>query len=343
MNQPLQPLLINVVSGKGGTGKSLLCALLGRLLAQEGARVLLVDFDLFVRGLSHFHYRYIKERRRITDARSVADYFELGARVDVPDTLAKERFFEVDLVPAVSEIEEHVNYLEVAADTIKKAKRILNRLRDEEEYQYVLIDNRAGVDEIIIETSRVADISISVAESDPISRTTNDNLLRHLSTSRVGKVYTIINKVKYLRSFEEYEAAVERISGDFDVIGQIPFDLDLFETFGTARFWEHANSTKYGYGLAETWNRIARRENLKTVIDMDRFPRSSIWKRSRQFPMFLSSADRVSVLMGMVMLIGYWAYDSWVFGFELKDMLLGYAVILLAYPVIRRFVLPRDK
>jgi septum site-determining protein MinD len=47
-----KPFLIDVLSGKGGTGKSLLCAVLRRLLAQEGARILLADFDIFVRGLT---------------------------------------------------------------------------------------------------------------------------------------------------------------------------------------------------------------------------------------------------------------------------------------------------
>ena len=51
-----QTKIINIISGKGGTGKSLITAVLGRLLAQEGASVLLIDYDMFVRGLTHFFY-----------------------------------------------------------------------------------------------------------------------------------------------------------------------------------------------------------------------------------------------------------------------------------------------
>ena len=44
--------IINLVSGKGGTGKSLLTAVLGRALAREGLNVLIIDLDIFVRGLT---------------------------------------------------------------------------------------------------------------------------------------------------------------------------------------------------------------------------------------------------------------------------------------------------
>ena len=44
--------VINLVSGKGGTGKSLLTAVLGRALAREGLNVLIIDLDIFVRGLT---------------------------------------------------------------------------------------------------------------------------------------------------------------------------------------------------------------------------------------------------------------------------------------------------
>ena len=339
-----KPFLINVVSGKGGTGKSLLCAVLGRLLAQESARVLLVDFDLFVRGLTHFHYRYIKERRIITEAMSVANLFGLVGESVSESILAKERFFEVDLIPAVSEIETQLDYLEVAdKSTIEKTRSILTMLHEENEYDYIIVDNRAGVDEIILETSREADISLAVAESDPISRTTNENLLRHLRTKKVGKVYTVINKVKFLRSLKDYEAAIERISGDFDVVGQIPFDLELFETFGTAQFWDRANSTRYGYALAECWNKVSKREELETTISMARFANSGIWPSSSPRPSLMTRIDRLMLLAGMLMLFGYYFYDSLEYGFELKDIFLLYAIVLMSAPFVRRFLFPADE
>ena len=334
------PKLINIVSGKGGTGKSLLSAVLARMVAQEGAKVLLVDFDLFVRGLSHFYYLFSKEKRKITTKHTVADFYGVsGESIPFNDVrFATERFYEVDILPAVSEIEAQLNYLEIEKNTVLKTKHLLLKLK-EMDYDYIFIDNRAGVDELILETSRVCDLTVSVSESDPISKTTNENLLRHLRASKSGKVYTIINKVKFLRSFDDYEQSMELISSDFNIIGQIPFDVDLFEKFGSDRFWDTANSTRYAYALAETWNKLANREELLHKINMKRFPRTDIWPGGRNSPVFLNRFERMSVLLAVTFITAYFLFDfMWYREFEIKDILLLYGVLLLAMPVLRRLM-----
>lgn len=333
-----EPTLINVVSGKGGTGKSLLTAVLARMVAQEGAKVLVVDFDLFVRGLSHFYYLFSKEKRKITSDLTVADFYGLTDESFHKSSyeFAKERFYEVDILPAVGEIEAQLNYLDIESDTVHKTNHLLMILKDTD-YDYIFIDNRAGVDELILETSRVCDITISVSESDPISKTTNENLLRHLNTSKSGKVYTIINKMKFMRSFDDYQDAMERISSDFNVVGQIPFDVDLFEKFGSDRFWDSANTTRYAYALAETWNKLSNREDMPHKINMKRFPKTDLWPGGMNSPVFLNRFERLSVLMSFVFLIGYFLFDFIAYGeFQMKDILLLYGVIMLALPIARR-------
>jgi len=88
-------LIINIISGKGGTGKSLVTAVLGRLIAQEGASVLLVDLDLFVRGLTHFFYLYKKERRKITENQTVAEYFGISNSLNKSRSLSFEGFMRL--------------------------------------------------------------------------------------------------------------------------------------------------------------------------------------------------------------------------------------------------------
>lgn len=341
-----KPVLINIVSGKGGTGKSLLSALLARMIAQEGAKVLLVDFDLFVRGLSHFYYLFVKEKRKITNKKTISDYYEISSNstnIESED-FAKERFYEVDILPAVSEIEEQLDYLEIEKETVEKTKRLLNILK-KEPYDYVIIDNRAGVDELILETSRISELTITVSESDPISKTTNENLLRHLSSHKVGKVYTIINKMKFIRSVEEYETSIEHIRSDFNVIGQIPFDVDLFEKFGTTRFWDIANSTRYAYALGETWNKLAKRESYNHLIDMNRFPKNEIWPGGMKIPAFFNKIERMSILLSIICFFGYFLFDFARYQeFRTKDIFLVYGLIMLAIPVVRRlFFFDKDK
>ena len=43
--------LIAIVSGKGGTGKTSLCAGIGQALSEEGLRVLCIDCDVGMRNL----------------------------------------------------------------------------------------------------------------------------------------------------------------------------------------------------------------------------------------------------------------------------------------------------
>jgi len=338
-----KPTLINIVSGKGGTGKSLFCALLGRLLAQESAKVLLVDFDIFVRGLTHFYYTFIKEKRVLTKGVSVSDYLCLtdtnnNVSYSLQNKLSYEQFYEVHICPSVSQIESQVKYLEVTEELKQRLKRLLSLLRDTA-YDIILIDNRSGVDHLILESCKHCDITISIAESDPISRTTNENLLRHLNTSSVGKVYTIFNKVRFLKTFDDYEKSMEQIRGDYTIIGQIPFDVDLFETFGSKHFWETANSTKYAYGVAEAWNSLSKRESFEVTIDMDRFKIFSIWPSNKKTPTFLSKFERMSLLFGIISIFTYFVYDLMEKdNFDMKSILLIYAVLFLLYPVFRRII-----
>ena len=104
--------VISIVSGKGGTGKSLLTAVLGRALAREHVRVLIVDCDVFVRGLTILFTESGKKPIRASDELTFSDILK------PPDAnnaefnerhLLIERFFECDLLPAVSRVADIFN------------------------------------------------------------------------------------------------------------------------------------------------------------------------------------------------------------------------------------------
>lgn len=337
-----KPVLINVVSGKGGTGKSLLVAILGRILAQEGSSILLVDLDPFVRGLTHFFYLYKKERRRITDKQTIADFFGITRGESKSMEFARERFFEVDLIPAVSKIEEHLEYMDTTGSSKERTKELFTSLRDMK-YDFVIIDNRAGIDDMIIRCCELSDLSLSVSEADPVARSTNDNLLRHLRDSNTAKVYTIMNKVRYVKTLRDYRESMEEIRADYDIVGKIPFDVDLFESFGKPEFWNEANSTRYAYGISEAWNKLAHREEIPTVIDLKRFPESRIWPVKSST--FASRIDRMLIATGALFITAYFIVDRIMIrgGIHWLDLLLIYAVGLLFVPFIRSFVMGSDK
>ncbi len=335
------PLLMNVVSGKGGTGKSLLSAVLGRLLAQEGARVLLVDLDVFVRGLTYFFYTFRQERRVLTDGWVIADVLSVrhhGKDKEDHRSVGITRFFEVDLIPAVADIEEQLVF-NVDEGQLERVTHFFEDLRRGKfgDFDYVIVDNRAGVDDLILHCSRHADLTLAVAESDPIARNTNSNLLRHLREGVARKIYTIINKVKFLRTARDYERAMEALRGDFEILGQIPFDLDLFEAFGTRAFWSSVSTTTYAFGLAEAWNKLAKREALSHHIDMSRFKRLRIWPGGHRVPTFLAQVERFSVIAGLVSILAYIFFQvAGSDNFDVNLILLLYGVGFLLVPLVRR-------
>ena len=109
--------VISVVSGKGGSGKTLLTAVLGQALAREGANVLLVDIDIFVRGLTVLLYSFRRPKQRDGNS-TVSDLLGIFASesqergpVDTDaSTYMLERFHECDVLPAVRNVGEPLDY-----------------------------------------------------------------------------------------------------------------------------------------------------------------------------------------------------------------------------------------
>ena len=89
------PLAISIISGKGGTGKSLLTAALGRAIAREGKNVLLIDLDIFVRGLTIMLFSYQKPSKNIEDY-TISDLlgvYEQNSDEKKPDASYESSFF----------------------------------------------------------------------------------------------------------------------------------------------------------------------------------------------------------------------------------------------------------
>lgn len=163
------------------------------------------------------------------------------------------------------------------------------------------------------------------------------------------QVYTIINKIKTILTLNDYQTSVDQISGDHNILGNIPFDIDLFERFATPTFWNHANSTRYAYALAETWNNLIDKERVDMnplhTIDMNRFPKNELWPGGIKSPVFLNRFERLSTLFGFALLSFYLFYDlvafdgqSIQFNFKLEDTIILYSLLMFSVPIMRSFL-----
>lgn len=147
---------------KGGVGRSTALAIASWSLAQQGKRVLVLDLDLESPGLSSSLLP--KDRRPtfgITDW-LVEDLVDNGDSVlaDMVATSTLSHDGEIYVVPAHGrEPGEYIAKLgrawmpKVAANGVheawfKRLNRLLNRLEDDKKPDVILIDSRAGIDEV---------------------------------------------------------------------------------------------------------------------------------------------------------------------------------------------------
>jgi len=261
--------VISIISGKGGCGKTLLTAVVGRALAKEGLRVLLIDFDIFVRGLSIFLADYssgdLHTRSRLTISDILLDVTRQNS-LDITG-LAIFRFFECDVIPSSSSISAPLDYDQQQLSSFEFGKsvveKILSNVRNE--YDIILIDNRASIDSLVLAVCTCSDLIISVAEDDQLCLQTNSNLVNHLRYKRdVKNVYTLINKGRRVTSYDDLGKERWRRT-EFNYIGVIPFDLEIMEDFGTNRFWRTIDETLYFRAVIDAWNTVAKMEGLKKI------------------------------------------------------------------------------
>ena len=142
--------LIAIVSGKGGTGKTSLCAGIGQALAEEGLRTLCIDCDVGMRnldialGLSHL------------GALSFQEVPEYGL----------EKAAQHPQFPSLRFLTAPMNCSVGAVDTAGFGK-LLEQARSQ--FDYVLLDAPAGIEAGFHLAASHADRVVVVTGSDPAS------------------------------------------------------------------------------------------------------------------------------------------------------------------------------
>lgn len=281
--------IISIVSGKGGCGKSLLTAVIGRALAREGERVLLIDTDIFVRGLTILLHGF-KRKKMENNLINFSDILGINkenskniepAKISL-ENLDLSRFFECDVLPAVDSISAPLDYddrdLSDEKFGMNQLKNVINVVQ--KSYDYILLDNRAGMDSLILASCKISDFVISIAEDDPIGKQTNANLVNHLKYNlKITKIYTIINKGRNIKYYDDIISRSD-FKSEFSEIGVIPFDIEILQDFGTDRFWNTVNETLYFRAVIDAWNHLSNFENIQEISKY-RFPPKIFMKKTQ--------------------------------------------------------------
>ena len=184
--------IIVVTSGKGGAGKSSVCAGLGTALSERGRRVLLVDMDISLRSLDLILG---------IGNRAVFDWGDLiNKRIkDKSCLLPVDGLPNLFVLPAPVKLEYNFNLFEIT----KMFKAIAG------EFDYVFMDSPAGV-------GRGFDMAVLPASSALIVTTPDPICVRS-----AGKVSRILDS----RSITDQRLIINRFSADPIKYGRLP-DVD---------------------------------------------------------------------------------------------------------------------
>lgn len=171
---------IVLTSGKGGVGKTTVCAGLGIALAKRGARVLLVDADV---GLNNLDVALGMEGRVVYDMTDV-----LRGRCSLRQAILQDTEYSTLSLLASTR----------GADDSEFSSAAFRRMLAEAEgaFDFVLIDCPAGIDNGFHRAVCVADEAIVVTTPHISAIRDADKVLSLLGTYDLHEVSVVVNRVR---------------------------------------------------------------------------------------------------------------------------------------------------
>ena len=202
--------VIVITSGKGGVGKTTTTANLGSSLAEEGKKVVLVDTDI---GLRNLDVVMGLENRIVYD---LVDVIE--EKCKLRQALIKDkRFDELFLLPAAQTRDKN-------AINEEQMKELTNKLK--EEFDYVLIDCPAGIEQGFKNAVSGADRAIVVTTAEISAIRDADRIIGLLESAEIKNPELIVNRLRpsMVKKGEmmDVDDIVDLLS--IDLIGVVPDD-----------------------------------------------------------------------------------------------------------------------
>ena len=243
--------VIVITSGKGGVGKTTTTANLGSALALNGKKVVLVDTDI---GLRNLDVVMGLENRIVYD---IVDVVEKKCKLR--QALIKDkRFNELFLLPAAQTRDK-------SAVNEEQMKELTNRLK--EEFDYILIDCPAGIEQGFKNAIAGADRAIVVTTAEISSIRDADRIIGLLEAAEIKNPELIINRIRpnMVRKGEmmDVEDIVDLLS--IDLIGVIPDDEFIITQTNKGEPAVSNKKSPSGKGYLEIARRILG-DNIEVTI-----------------------------------------------------------------------------
>jgi len=205
--------VIVITSGKGGVGKTTTTANLGSALAMRGKKVVLLDTDI---GLRNLDVVMGLEKRIVYD---IVDVIE--GKCKLRQALIKDkRFTDLFLLPAAQTRDK---------DAINEDEMIRLTQRLKEEFDYIIVDCPAGIEQGFKNAISGADRAIVVTNAEISSIRDADRIIGLLEASNIRNPELIINRIRpdMVKRGEmmDVEDILDLLS--IDLIGVVPEDENI--------------------------------------------------------------------------------------------------------------------
>ena len=232
-------VVIAVTSGKGGVGKTTICANLGYALAVSGAKTIVADLDTGLRNLD----------------------LHMGTDIQVINNLMDLAEERCEAEQAMVAIKDVPNLFMVAAaqtrakSALTKAKLsiALDKLRPLADV--ILLDCPAGIDNGFLEAAVLADRALVVTTPDRTSVRDADRVIGILGAEHMHSIDLVINMVQKKLIRKQACMSVEEIEETLhaNLIGVLPMELKIAQDNNLGRF---TSRSKHGNG--KTFRKIAQ-------------------------------------------------------------------------------------
>ena len=231
--------VISVISGKGGTGKTTICAAIATCLAAEGKKVLCIDADIGLRNLDISLGMVDQPIIAFTDV--MHGHYQLSDASEHPELQNLSLF--------TAPLREQEGFI-----SIPQFGKFLQEVR--QKYDYCLIDAPAGIGTGFRLTTEHADRCLVISTPDPASMRDAERAAELLTLAGKEDIHLIVNRITP-KLFSRMELTVDDIMDEvgLPLIGIVPEDPDvvLAAAFGTPLL-KHTRR-----GAAAACRRIARR------------------------------------------------------------------------------------
>ena len=203
--------VISVISGKGGTGKTTICAAVATCLAVDGKRVLCIDADIGLRNLDIALGMAELPLAAFTDV--------LHGHCNLSDAAEHPQFPGLFLLTAPVRENEDL----ISADGFRE---LLDQAR--RDFDFCLIDAPAGIGAGFRLATRFADRCLVISTPDPASMRDAGCAADLLILDGKETLQLIVNRCEP-RMFSKMELTVDDIMDDvgLPLLGLVPEDTDV--------------------------------------------------------------------------------------------------------------------